>query len=298
MKLNNPSYLYTSNDVRIFYNTNFLKDELSPEDSVIVFIYGLVCSNDQWKFQLPFFDEKKHKILIHDFRGHFTSSGESDIENCTFKNMTQDLYELINEINARKIILVAHSMGVNIALEFSHKFPDLIQGLVLVSGTVFSPSDVILDSNISDMVIPQFKKLFKLFPRTYGFIWRNAYLISPIRTIVHRGGFHSDNVPKDFVTTYLKKVGELPPELFYQLIEEMKNHDIINYLDSIKSPTLIIGGDKDKIIPNKYQFALGQILSNSEIYIIKDGSHVPQADFPKLINERIEVFIDEITMSN
>ena len=83
-----------------------------------------------------------------------------------------------------------------------------------------------------------------------------------------------------------------------QLIEEMKKHDIINHLDSIKSPTLIIGGDKDKIIPNKYQFALDQILSNSEIYIIKDGSHVPQADFPKLINERIQLFIDEITISN
>ena len=77
-------------------------------------------------------------------------------------------------------------------------------------------------------------------------------------------------------------------------MEEMKNHDIINYLDRIQSPTLIIGGSKDKIIPNKFQFALSQILPNSDVYLIKDGSHVPQADFPELINDRIQFFLKQI----
>ena len=32
----------------------------------------------------------------------------------------------------------------------------------------------------------------------------------------------------------------------------------------------------------------------SELYIVKDGSHVPQADFPDLINHRLLRFITKI----
>ena len=71
----------------------------------------------------------------------------------------------------------------------------------------------------------------------------------------------------------------------------MHDHDIINELETIKTPTLVIGGDKDKIIPNYLQQILTKNLPNSKLYIVKDGSHVPQADFPDLINLRIHQFI-------
>lgn len=290
--------MHTSNNVRIFYNTNFKRNEINKDDTVLVFIYGLVCSNNQWAYQLPYFDNEKHKILIHDFRGHFSSSGKNDITSCTFKNMTQDLFELIQEINAKNVILISHSMGVNIALEFAYQHPSLVKGITLISGTVFSPCDLIMNTNLSDVIIPQLKKVNKLLPKAYNFLWRNAYLIPPLRSIVHHGGFHTKNVPKEYVTSYIKKIGELPPELFYQLMEEMKKHNIINHLEKIKTSVLIIGGDKDKIIPNKSQFALDQMLPNAELYIVKDGSHVPQADFPKLINERIKLFINQCSFES
>ena len=65
-------------------------------------------------------------------------------------------------------------------------------------------------------------------------------------------------------------------------------------LKSIKTPTLVIGGDKDKIIPNYLQKILTTNLPSSEFYIVKDGSHVPQADFPDRINQRIFRFFKKI----
>ncbi len=46
----------------------------------------------------------------------------------------------------------------------------------------------------------------------------------------------------------MKKIGELPPDIFFHLLTEMKRHTVINDLENIKTPALIIGGDKDKII--------------------------------------------------
>jgi hypothetical protein len=34
------------------------------------------------------------------------------------------------------------------------------------------------------------------------------------------------------------------------------------------------------------------------LYIVKDGSHVPQADFPKLVNQRLLRFLHKIERQN
>jgi pimeloyl-ACP methyl ester carboxylesterase len=94
----------------------------------------------------------------------------------------------------------------------------------------------------------------------------------------------------------MKKISELPENLFFHLLKLMHDHDIINHLESIKTTTLVIGGDKDKIIPNYLQRILTSHLPSSELYIVKDGSHVPQADFPDLINLRLMRFVEKIQL--
>jgi pimeloyl-ACP methyl ester carboxylesterase len=111
--------------------------------------------------------------------------------------------------------------------------------------------------------------------------------------LVFDGGFNTKTTTQDFVELYMKKISELPKELFFHLLEEMKNHDIISYLETIKNPTLIVGGDKDKVIPNYLQQILHKKIENSELYIVKDGSHVPQVDFPEIINKRINRFLNK-----
>ena len=55
-----------------------------------------------------------------------------------------------------------------------------------------------------------------------------------------------------------------------------------------------MGGDKDSVIPYYLQETLESELPNSELYMIKDGSHVPQVDFPESTNERILVFVQDL----
>ena len=67
---------------------------------------------------------------------------------------------------------------------------------------------------------------------------------------------------------------------------------IFAFIHKIKTPCLLIGGNRDKVIPNFQQRLLNEKLENSEMYIVHEGSHVPQVDFPKMVNERIEYFLD------
>ncbi|MDH5581698.1 MAG: alpha/beta hydrolase [Bdellovibrionales bacterium] len=289
-----PGHFITPDQTRICYQTNFIPEKIDPNKKLLVFNYGLVCSQFQWSYQIPFFEKHNYQILLHDYRCHFESSCNLDINTCTYENILSDMAQLFDQFDTNNIYLLGHSMGVNISLECAKQFPKKIKGLILISGTAFPPNDTMFDSKIFNVLMPFIEKQAKTFPKIHSFLLKNAYKSKIITTMVQRGGFHPTESKEDFVRVYLKKIGELNPYLFFQLYNEMQNHAIINVLERIKAKTLIIGGDRDNIIPNYLQFIFKEFIKNSEIYILNEGSHVPQADFPDKINERIKLFLDGI----
>ncbi|WP_127715173.1 alpha/beta fold hydrolase [Halobacteriovorax sp. HLS] len=290
MKSEFPSYYYSQDGTRIFYITNF-DHKLEDKSNVIVFNYGLVCNHSHFKPQIQFFDDLGYKILIHDYRAHYSSSGQENLEACTFENMAKDINGILKSLNIINPIIIGHSMGVNVSLEYAKLFPNEIRSLVLISGTVLPPQDIMFDSNIVDIAAPLIEKFSNHNPNIFNYLWKNSFKNPLARWIVLDGGFNTKKVEDSFVQIYMKKISELSKELFFHLLEKMKQHSIISHLENINTPTLIIGGDSDKIIPNYLQKILHKYLKNSDLYIVKDGSHVPQIDFPELLNERILSFI-------
>lgn len=287
-----PEKIITSDETEISYKTNFAKDKIDPNRPLLVFNYGLVCSQYQWSYQIPFFERFNYQILLHDYRCHFDSSKDKDISTCTYENILSDMQQLLDLFDTQNIVLIGHSMGVNISLEFAKRHPKKVSKLVLVSGTALPPSDMMFDSTAFNTLMPMIEKTAKKFPKIHNFIIKNAYKSKIIRKFVHEGGFNPKESSDEFVKIYLKKIGELNPMLFFQLYNEMQRHSIINSLEKIKAKTLIIGGDNDNIIPNHFQFIFKKYIKDSELYVVRDGSHVPQADFPDQVNERIKVFLE------
>lgn len=292
-KHNHPNYFYTKDGTRLFYNTNFPQTHLSHEKPVIVFIYGLLCSNYHFKYQIPFFEELGYQILLHDYRFHYTSS-QDDIEGVTFQNISNDLHELLAHLGIRHTVLLGHSMGVNICLEHARRYPQDVSAQILISGTVVPPQDIMFDSNVVDLTLPYLEAFTKKYPELYKNFWKHSFKNPIAQYAIFDGGFNKKQVQMEFIQLYMKKISELPEDLFFHLLKLMHDHDIINHLEFIKTPTLVVGGDKDKIIPNYLQRILTRHLPNSKLYIVKDGSHVPQADFPELINKRILQFLKKV----
>lgn len=293
LKHNHPNYFYTSDGTRLFYSANFTPETFDPKRPVMVFVYGLLCSHYHFKYQIPYFESLGYQILLHDYRFHFASSQEGDLDTCSFENISRDLHELLQELKIKKSILYGHSMGVNICLEHARRYPEDVLGTILISGTVVPPQDVMFNSNIVDITLPHLHNFTSKFPELYKMFWKNSYKNPIAQYVIFDGGFNKKQVDIEFVQVYMKKISELNEKLFFHLLKIMHDHDIINYLETIKTNTLIIGGDKDKIIPNHLQFILKNNLPNAELYIVKDGSHVPQVDFPDYINERSHFFIQK-----
>ena len=288
MKKQHNFFLKTEDKENIFYSTNF--EPGKEKGSVLVFNYGLVCSNFHWEKQIEFFERQGHSILIHDYRGHYQSSGSECLEKITFPRIAKDLHLIIRELKLKDCTILGHSMGVNVCLEFAKSYPDIIKKMVLISGTVFPVQNILMNSHLSGIAIPILEKMRESFPKEADTFWRFGGWASPIKSMVRSGGFNTKQVDMDFIETYLSKLGELGPELFLHLVNQMQAHDALAFIDQIKTKTLVIGGNRDKVIPNFSQRMIVDSLDNGELYLIHTGSHVPQVDFPEIINERILEF--------
>lgn len=284
----------TSDNFSIYYGHNFESSHVDHNKPTLILNYGLVCNIAHWKFQIPFFDKLGYPILFHDYRFHFKSSSSDNINELTFDNIANDTHELINHCKIKDPVMLGHSMGVNTTLEFINKYPSSLKGMILISGTVLPPQDIMFDTNWMDIIQPMLEQLLEKYPTVFNTLWKTGHKNPLANHAIHKGGFNTKKVSKDFVTYYLKKIGELSPEVFFKLLSEMKDQNIASKLDKIKTETLVMSGDLDQVIPSYLQKILTDNLPNSEMYIIKDGSHVPQADFPATVNERIQIFLDSL----
>jgi len=285
------NFFKTDDNEQIFYVKNFAT--IDPNKPVLVMNYGLVCSNHHWKFQTDYFDKRGYQILIHDYRGHFQSTGAHDVKKITFQQMAKDIEGLCKFLGIEKAHMLGHSMGVNICLQLAKDYPQLVESMVLISGTFINVKDVMFDTNLMEFIAPIAAMGLEKYPKIFNKIWTSSGSNPIVRELIRISGFNRHKVSSEFVEIYLNRVGQLGPDLFFQLFNEMTKQNITGNLESMKMPALVIGGHKDGVIPNHVQRSLANLLPNADTYFLKDGSHVPQADYPAMVNERIELFITQ-----
>jgi pimeloyl-ACP methyl ester carboxylesterase len=293
LKNGESNFYRTPDNEQLFFSKNFQEPDHSKP--ILVFNYGLVCSNHHWRYQLSYFEDKGYQILIHDYRGHFQSSGSHEVSKITFTQIALDTAGLCDYLGIKKAVFLGHSMGVNICLQIAKDKPELVRGMVLISGTFMSVKDVMFDSNLMEFVTPMLEAFKNKYPTILNKIWSSGGLNPLVKGIIHATGFNKDKVSKEFIEIYLNRVGQLGPDVFFQLFSEMTKQNIVSSLERMKMPALIIGGHHDNVIPNHLQRTLAGILPNAESYYLYAGSHVPQADYPELVNERIDLFIRQNT---
>ncbi len=290
-KITDANFFKTADNEQLFFVKNFTT--FDPEKPVLVFNYGLVCSSLHWEFQTEYFDKLGFQILTHDYRGHFQSTGNQAVEKLTFEQMARDIRDLCEYTGIRRAWMLGHSMGVNVCLQLAKDFPELVQGMVLISGTFMPVKDVMFDSNIMEFIAPLARGALEKYPDVFNKIWTTSGKNPLIRQIIHATGFNRHRVAKEFIEIYLNRVSQLGAEVFFQLFNEMTCQNIAGCIERMKMPALVIGGHNDNVIPNHLQRTLANLLPNSQTYFLKDGSHVPQADYPELINERIALFLNQ-----
>ncbi|MHA1674034.1 MAG: alpha/beta fold hydrolase, partial [Promethearchaeota archaeon] len=115
-----------------FPGMNLSVIDIFPENApkTIMFVHGFAGCAETWEYQINAFTD--YHIIIPDLRGH----GQSDAPDSdyTMEELVDDLYTITQTLDfPEKFVLVGHSFGGSICVEFATKYPELLEKLVLLS---------------------------------------------------------------------------------------------------------------------------------------------------------------------
>jgi (E)-2-((N-methylformamido)methylene)succinate hydrolase len=237
----------------------------------IVFIHGVGLDHQMWNEQVNYLNE--FSILTYDLLGHGKTPYNKD--KLSFNDFSNQLLEILDYLKLDKIHLVGFSLGSLVALDFSSRYQEKIEKLILI-GTTYKRTDqersLVLDRfNQAKLNKPISKQALKRW-------FSNKYL---------------ENNPKtyDLFINILNKKPE-DHKNFIKAYELFANHkDDVGTIRKIDRKTLVMTGSNDLGSSPVMSKELVKDLTNSSYIEIKNGKHLCSIECADDVNINIKNFI-------
>jgi len=256
-------------------------------DETIIFIHGLGSYAKAWMKNIEELKENYRCIAI-DLPGYGRSSKGDYPGSMTF--FADIVKEFADSLGIEKAVLAGHSMGGQISIITSLKYPERVKRLVLVA-----PAGI-------ETFTEGEKDWFR------DAISAKGVMLTPLESIESNLGHNFYKMPRDayFMISDRYAMTGAGEEFYWycniipKCVQGMVNEPVFKDLTKISQPTLIIMGKADALIPNRYINGgfpediakLGaQMIPNSEAVIIPKAGHFVTFEKAPEVNAEIQRFL-------
>lgn len=237
--------LKLSDSTRIYY------EYVTGSKPAIVFIHGLGANCTVWQKESVYFQDKGCATLSLDLRGHGLSSKIAP----KFNDFSKDLFELVRKNRLDKIILVGHSMGGLIALDYYKKHPKNVAAIILVDSSY----------KISLKTLRIFAPIAFILLQIVGFF-------ANLRKKKKRMNFQKFRKKSDFRIMYElnSSLDAIPYAM--DIVKELRKTDFSRMLKKIDVPVLVISSRDDEFFRISASREMAGMIPEGHLQIIK-GTH-------------------------
>ena len=242
------------------------------EKNPIIFIHGVGLTKEIWEPQINFF--KEYNTLTYDLLGHGKTSLKKS--RVSFKDFSDQLLNLINELNFSKIHLVGFSLGALIARHFASEYSGRLSSLI-IHGSIYKRTEdqkrvVNNRFEVAKTNRPGSKHSAIRRWLSEDFIKKNPNIYKKIYSNLEK------NNPKDFLKCY---------ELF------VNYNDDDSMIKKINVNTLITTGENDVGSTPEMSKNLSKMIQNSKFVEIRKGKHLCSIECANDVNITFKEFIDK-----
>lgn len=229
------------------------------EGQPLIILHGLFGNSDNWQSQAKKFAEYFRVILV-DLRnhGHSPWSDESN-----YYVMSDDLIELVEDLNLEKVILLGHSMGGKAAMWVTQKRPELIEKLI-----------------VTDMGI-------KAYPPHHQHVLAGIHSVNldnvSLRSEAEKelSKFIDNEGVKQFLlkNLYWKEKGKLAWRMNVEVLEKSMNQILAEIPEiEVLTPTLFIRGELSNYVLDDDIAEIENLFPDSHFVTIENAGHWVHAE--------------------
>lgn len=256
----------------------------------LLLIMGLAADSQAWMFQLPDFAQR-YRTVVFDNRGVGRSSKPAG--SYTIHEMADETAGLLDALSIPRAHVVGVSMGGMIAQELALRHPERVRGLVLACTYPEPDADVEERRRLS---VSQFGGTVD----AEGNIHVDVSAITPLL-------FVQQLLPTVFNQSFIER--ELPKlmqvfsgalqwgfsmEAILGQVAAVMGHRCTDRLHRIASPTLVITGDADNLVPPAHSEILAREIPGAKLVKVPGGSHGFNFETPEVFNREVLSFLETV----
>ena len=214
----------------------------------ILLMHGSGLTHIVWSLHEQFYATQGYNVLSVDLPGHGNSEGPSLK---SIEEISDWIKSLMNVLDINKLIIIGHSQGSLVGIDFAARYPNLINGLVLVAGSYKMPvnQDLINYAEAGD------EKAVLLMMK-WGYEGSKAFIGgNPVKKIINSSREIREVLAVDLNACNNYKGGK-------------------ESLEKINCSTLWIFGDLDKMVPLEVGNKMSSMIKNAEKKVINNCGHM------------------------
>jgi len=247
----------------------------------VVFVHGLGGQWQNWLENIPRAAQERRVIAL-DLPGFGLSPLPR--EEITIPRYGRTVNELCERLGLGQVEMVGNSMGGFISAEMVVSQPVRVRKLALVSAAGVSHA--------------------RMRRRPAETAARMARAAAPIGMRLHERGLRRPRVRRRMLRNIFHDPSAIRPELSWEFLHHGINapgfvaamgaligYDILDRLEEVDIPTLIVWGRNDRVVPPGDALEYQRRLKNSELVVFERCGHIPMAERPVRFNRVLENFL-------
>ena len=247
------------NNIKICY-------EIHGDGYPLILIHGYDAKKEVWVAQIGALSEK-FKVITVDLR----SSGKSNRpeEPYTMDTFVEELKGLMDFLKIDKGNLMGQSMGGWIIQNFVLKYPERANKLILIATNHKGAGIHVLKETLIKEIETREKDPVEAFLGHARLMYHLKFRKEMEANLSKK--FHGFWSPEDLIKE--STIDPKSPRDLENLATASASHNILEKLDQIKNPTLLISGSHDRMSPKMVLDQMHEKLPNSTLKFIDKSGH-------------------------
>jgi esterase len=246
------------------------------EGQEVIIIHGLFGMSDNWNSIGKKLSDN-FNVHIIDLRNHGRSFHNN---NFSYNDMSNDLQEYLLQHNIQKPILIGHSLGGKVAMDFCFKNTEKVKGLIVVD---IAPKTYNVDFHNNLLNI-----LIRLPLCNYNSRDEIDKVLSKSITELSVRSFLMKNLYRDENKNFKWRFNI---EILRKELSNIKNADFLN--GELTLPTVFIKGGNSNYINSDDESLISKHFKNSIIREVVGAGHWVHAEKPDLFYKEVMAFITQ-----
>lgn len=221
----------------------------------VIFISGLGSTTEMWNPRVIEKISRNFRVIIFDNRG-MGYSGGSD-KPFSVPLLARDTAMLMDALGISSAHIIGHSMGASIAQELVFGFPAKVTRLILVSSTCGGSESVPMDPETLSRLTDKSGTVQEVTSRMFSLLFPSSWLA------------HHDPA------CYCPEIDKTPGDVIVarQSAAFFSWTGSLSRLGEIRSPTLVITGTDDVIVPPVNSRIIGERIPGSQLVEMPGTGH-------------------------